>query len=135
MPTTPHADLLRAASSALVHAHAPHSKLRVGAAVRVASGKVYSGCNVECAAYPLGGCAERHAIAAAVLAEGSSIEISAIAICALDEHGNAVPIPPCGGCRQLILEFGREAEVVFRGRDGEIAIHAIRALLPHAFEY
>lgn len=135
MPLTRHADLLEAASTALGHAHAPYSKLRVGAAVRAASGKVYTGCNVESAAFPLGGCAERHAIAAAVLAEGNSVWISAIAISALDEHGNEAPIPPCGGCRQLIFEFGPDAEVVFRGRDGHHVVHAIRALLPHAFEF
>ena len=135
MPVTRHADLLQAASTALGHAHAPYSKLRVGAAVRAASGRVYTGCNVESAAFPLGGCAERHAIAAAVLAEGQSTWIAAIAISALDEYGNAAPIPPCGGCRQLIFEFGPDAEVVFRGRDGHPAVHAIRALLPHAFEF
>lgn len=131
---TPHADLLQAAAAALGHAHAPYSKLRVGAAVRAASGKVYTGCNVECAAFPLGGCAERHAIAAVVLAEGSSAWISAIAISALDEFGNEAAIPPCGGCRQLIFEFGPDAEVVFRGRDGRPTVHPIRELLPHAFE-
>lgn len=134
-PLAFHADLLQAAGEALGHAHAPYSKLRVGAAVRAASGRVYTGCNVECAAFPLGGCAERHAIAAAVLAEGRSARISAIAISALDEQGHAVAIPPCGGCRQLIFEFGPDAEVVFRGRDGHPAVHAIRGLLPHAFEF
>ena len=135
MPQTRHAELLQAANSALAHAHAPYSKLRVCAAVRAASGKLYTGCNVECAAFPLGGCAERHAIAAAVLAEGNSVWISAIAISALDEYGNEAPIPPCGGCRQLIFEFGPDAAVVFRGRDGHPAVHAIRELLPHAFEF
>ena len=135
MSTTQHTDLIQAATQALDHSHAPYSRLRVGAAVRSLSGRIYAGCNVESAAFPIGGCAEHHAIAAAVLAEGGSVRISAVAVSAIDEHGRQAPIPPCGGCRQLIFEFGPEAQVFFRGRDGQDATHPIRELLPHAFEY
>lgn len=128
------AELVEAAADVLLRAHAPYSKLRVGAALRSGSGRIHVGCNVESAAYPLGGCAERHAIAAAVQAEGAAFRLVEIAICALDRDGNEAPIPPCGGCRQLIHEFGREAAVVFLGRDGRRQRHRIGDLLPLAFE-
>lgn len=128
-------ELLDAARTARLRAYAPYSKLRVGSAVRSASGQVYLGCNVENAAFPIGGCAEHHAIVAAVMAEGPQVRLSAVAVAALDEADREVPIPPCGACRQFIYEFGPEAEVSFPVRSGEVLSLPITALLPHTFEF
>ncbi|GIX35113.1 MAG: hypothetical protein KatS3mg126_0892 [Lysobacteraceae bacterium] len=125
--------LWRLAQEALHRAHAPYSGLRVGAAMRAASGALYSGCNVESAAFPIGGCAEHHAIAAGVRAEGPGFRIAEVAIAARDGSGAAVAISPCGACRQLIIEFGAGAVVHFLGADGKVAGHAIADLLPAAF--
>ena len=127
--------LLAHATEALRFAHAPYSKLKVGAAVLAASGQVYSGCNVESVAFPVGGCAEHHALAAAVRAEGSSLRLIAVAVAARDGDDRDVPIPPCGACRQLIHEFGPRAEVSFRARSGRIECFAISALLPESFSF
>lgn len=128
-------ELLAAAQQALLRAYAPYSRLRVGSALRSASGKVYVGCNVENAAFPIGGCAEHHAIANAVMAEGPALRIEAIAVAALDDADRPVPIPPCGACRQFIFEFGPAALVSFPGRDGTVLSLPITELLPHTFEF
>lgn len=122
------------ARQALLSAYAPYSCLRVGAAVRSAAGHIYCGCNVECASFPIGGCAERAAIAAAVLAEGPSLELVEVSICALDDNDFEQMIPPCGACRQLILELGPNAQVRFLGHGHQWQSVAITALLPHAFK-
>jgi cytidine deaminase len=77
-------ELLRAAKQALAKAFARYSSFKVGAAVRTRSGNVYLGCNVENVSHPVGTCAERNVVAAAVLAEGPKTEIIAIAIAARD---------------------------------------------------
>lgn len=126
-------DLDIEAQNALINAYAPYSRLRVGAAVRTRSGAIYRGCNVECASYTLGGCAERAAIAAAVQAEGPGVEVVEVAIHALNSRNQAQIIPPCGGCRQMILELGPQARVRFFGEGGRRVELAIADLLPHAF--
>lgn len=118
----------------LEQAHAPWSGLLVGAAVLTLDGGIHFGCNVESAAFPLGGCAERHAIAAAVLAEGPDMRVVAVAIAARDANGRVMAVPPCGGCRQMIREFGPQAEVGWRTGDRTAAWHAIGHLLPEPFE-
>jgi cytidine deaminase len=126
-------DLTALAEAALLNSHAPYSHFHVGAALRSAAGHTYSGCNVECASYPLGGCAERAAIAAAVLAEGSALRISELTVIARDEDHRLQPAAPCGACRQLILEFGLDALVEFNAQNGETQRWSIRDLLPAAF--
>ncbi len=126
--------LMAMADQTLAQAHAPWSGLHVGAVVVTRTGGRHLGCNVESAAFPLGGCAERHAIAAAVLAEGNGMEVVAVAIAARDAQGRIRAVPPCGACRQVILEHGRHAEVGWRTGDGRSNWHAIAALLPEAFE-
>lgn len=121
------------AEAAMARAHAPYSGLKVGAALRTAGGTIHSGCNVESAAFPIGGCAEHHAIAAAVRAEGGAVRIETILIVARDAAGEEPAIPPCGACRQLISEFGPQAQVLFRGRSGALEAHSIGELLPHSF--
>lgn len=116
-------------------AYAPYSRLQVGAALRSQAGHVYSGCNVENAAYPLGGCAERGAIAMAVQAEGSSFRLAEIAVAAFSHDDRALPVSPCGGCRQALVEFGPEASVSFRQPDGSWVAVSADALLPWRFEF
>lgn len=127
--------LLAAATEALANAHAPFSRLQVGAAVLSASGRVHTGCNVESVAFPVGGCAEHHAIAAAVRAEGSGLRLVAVAVAARDARGRDVPIPPCGACRQLIHEFGPGCTVSFRAGSGCVETFSIDHLLPETFSF
>ncbi|MBA3960683.1 MAG: cytidine deaminase [Chthoniobacterales bacterium] len=128
-------NLLDAAEAARPKAYAPYSFFHVGAAVRTRKGDVYAGCNVENISYPVGICAERNAIAAAVLAEGSKMEIAAIAVAAYGKDGQSVGITPCGACRQAIMEFGQQARVIFTGNKGELRIESIDKLLPDSFTF
>lgn len=114
-------------------AYAPYSNLYVGAALRAASGRVYAGCNVENASYPVGGCAERAAIAAAVQAEGPGFRLEAIAVAAFSAGGEALPVSPCGACRQALIEFGVDAAVTFRQPDDSWAQVEAGELLPFRF--
>lgn len=123
-------ELLNSARDASVQAYAKYSKIRVGAAVRTRNGSIFSGCNVENASHGLTQCAERNAIAAAVLAEGPGIRLAAVA-CVSSIAG---PFSPCGACRQVMAEFS-DAETVafFAGADGELVRERMSALLPQAF--
>jgi cytidine deaminase len=112
-------ELLARAEAVAARAYAPYSNYFVGAALRARDGHVFEGVNVENAAYPLGICAERTAIAQAVVAGYGPGDLAAIAITA----------SPCGGCRQWLYEF-RFDQVVFRRADGSIATYAPAALLP-----
>ena len=110
------------------NAHAPYSGFKVGAAVLTPQGRIFTGCNVENAAYPEGLCAEAGAIAAMVAAgEREILEILVVADA--DE-----PVPPCGGCRQRIMEFATPDAVVTLARtNGETRRKTIGELLPGAF--
>lgn len=126
-PDDPHA-LLLAAAEALRHAHAPYSGLRVGAALRGRRGGLFAGANVENAAYPLSQCAEASALGALVTA--GETEVIAVAVVAegLDE------CPPCGGCRQRLLELADPAIPVHLGRPGgPLRTITLGELLPSAF--
>jgi cytidine deaminase len=128
--------LVALAREAATRAHAPYSGIHVGAAIRSAAGALYSGANVENAAYPLGNCAETSAIAAGLRAEGAGFRIAETAVWAADREGSAIAISPCGGCRQRIREFAPDgrATVHFPGADGAMRAASIDALLPYAFE-
>ena len=121
------------AEAASRQAYAPYSRLHVGAALRAASGEIYSGCNVENGSLSIGSCAERAAIAAAVLAEGPGFRLSAIAVSAFDRDGRPMQVPPCGACRQALKEFGADAAVGFLGGDGDWVEVGVDSLLPHGF--
>ena len=120
--------LLQAARQVMKNAHAPYSNFRVGAAVLLSNGKIFSGCNVENASYGMTNCAERTAIFSAVAQYGPKIEIRAVSVA--NDHG--VPCSPCGACRQVIYEFGPNATIFFEGKTGPRQAH-ITELLPEGF--
>jgi cytidine deaminase len=128
IPSGMRSRLLRAAKKGLANAHAPYSKFRVGAAILLANGKVFAGCNVENASYGMTNCAERTAIFSAVAQMGPKIEIRAVTV--VNDQG--VPCSPCGACRQVIYEFGPDALIFFQGSDGPRQAH-ITELLPEGF--
>ena len=122
-------DLRQRAMDVRMHAHAPYSKFKVGAALRAPSGAVYVGCNVENAAYPQGTCAEAGAIAAMVAA--GETEISEVYVIA----GSVAPVPPCGGCRQKLAEFGAgDVRVTMATVNGAEQCTTLAELLPGAFD-
>ncbi len=133
MTQTDLGDLREQAESASRQAHAPYSGLFVGAALRSASGQIHRGCNVENGALPLGSCAERGAIAAAVLAEGPNFGLTEIAVVAKTADGTVQAVSPCGACRQLIAESGPRARVGFYSANNEWIIATTAELLPYAF--
>ena len=112
-------ELVERAERVAARAYAPYSNYLVGAVVRTTDGREFEGVNVENAAYPLGVCAEKSAIVAAVAAGCRPGDLAAIGITA----------SPCGGCRQWLHEF-RVGEVSFRRGDGSIASYAASELLP-----
>ncbi|MGD1921357.1 MAG: cytidine deaminase [Pleurocapsa sp.] len=102
--------LIATATKALDNSYAPYSKFKVGAAVLTSQDNIFAGCNVENASYGLSMCAERNAIANAIIGEGKdTIKIKAIAI----TNNQQVSCSPCGACRQVIWEFVQDVEVIF----------------------
>jgi cytidine deaminase len=116
-------ELLERADAVAVKAYAPYSKFFVGCAVRTRDGRVFEGVNVENAAYPLGVCAEKTTLGAAVSAGVRPGDVEVLAVTA----------SPCGGCRQWFHEFNIE-RVVYRRSNGEIAVATPDELLPDTFE-
>ena len=116
-------ELVERAEAAAANAYAPYSKYFVGASLLTADGRIFDGVNVENAAYPLGVCAEKSAIAAAATAGVRPGEIDAVGITA----------SPCGGCRQWLHEW-RVGRVWFRRADGTIADYAADDLLPDTWD-
>ena len=129
MPLT-HKDtksLIDAANEAREHAYARYSNYRVGAALRTKSGKVYTGVNVENAAYPVTICAERVAVFKAV-SEGER-EFDVIAV--VTDNGGS----PCGSCRQVLAEFGLDTVVLIADGNGRLVqTTTVGELLPEAFQ-
>lgn len=110
-------------------AYAPYSGFQVGAAIRAGDGSLHQGCNVENAAYPEGTCAEAGAIAAMVAAGQGAI--TAVYVVADAPR----PVPPCGGCRQKLAEFGAaDTPVTLATLAGQEEQTTIGALLPGAFD-
>ncbi len=128
VPVDVRSKLLRTAKKVMKNAHAPYSKFRVGAAILLSNGKVFSGCNVENASYGMSNCAERTAIFSAVARLGPRIEIRAVTV--VNDQGK--PCSPCGACRQVIYEFGPDATIFFQGATGPKQAH-ITELLPEGF--
>ena len=123
------ADLLQLARAAQQQAHAPYSKFHVGAAVLLENGEIFTGCNVENASYGLTNCAERTAIFSAVAKLGGpNVKIVAVAVV----NSQDAPCSPCGACRQVIAEFGRNAVIWYQGKSG-IVESTMERLLPDSF--
>ena len=120
--------LFSAARAAYDNAYAPYSKFPVGAAVLTAEGEIFSGANVENAAYPQGWCAETSALAAMVRAGRRRV----VEVCVVG--GGEGLCTPCGGCRQKLREFaGPETPIHVAGPDGVRARFTLEGLLPLSF--
>ena len=121
--------LVTAAMEARGKAHAPYSKFYVGAAMRDENGRIFSGCNIENAAYPQGWCAEPSAISHLIMAGGKAITEVVVL-------GNGSELcTPCGGCRQKIREFAKgDVKIHCCSEDGElIRTSTLDELLPSSF--
>lgn len=118
--------LIDLANDARKHAYVPYSKYPVGAVVRTKSGRLYTGVNVENAAYPQTMCAERVAIFKAVSEGESEFEVIAV----VTNNGGS----PCGGCRQVMAEFGLDTVVLIADGEGHLQKEmTVAELLPEAF--
>lgn len=120
------ADLYQQARDAAAHAYAPYSGFHVGAVLVAEDGRVFTGCNVENAAYGSGICAEGNAISSA--AAGGVRKIDIVIVACLD----AGECYPCGNCRQLMREFSVHTVVVQDG-NGALRVHDFAEILPHSF--
>jgi cytidine deaminase len=118
-------ELIALAAEARHKAYAPYSHYEVGAALLTASGKVYTGVNVENASYGLAICAERTAAVKAV----SDGERDFLAIAVVTENGGT----PCGACRQVLNEFGPDMHVLIADAAGKYQAHRLAELLPASF--
>lgn len=120
-------ELLEAARQVRQHAHAPYSTFKVGAAVRGASGRIYTGCNIEISSYSHTCCAERVAVFKAV-SEGERELVACAVITDVSP-----PAPPCGACRQVLHDFGPHMSVLMANTQGEQVQTQLTELLPNAF--
>ena len=128
-------ELRAAAAQAAERAYAPYSRLRVGAAGATGDGRVVTGCNVENASYGLTLCAEcglvsaLHASGPGGSARATLVAVSVVAVKGEGEAAGSAPLPPCGRCRQLLLEAGGPRLLV----DTEAGPQELSSLLPSAF--
>ena len=130
-------ELIEAAKKATDNSYSPYSHFRVGAALRLSDGRIVIGANQENAAFPSGLCAERSAIFAAQ-SNWPEQSIESIAIAARNENGFvAVPVSPCGSCRQVMLEmeerYKNPIRVLLYGTQGVHVINSVKDLLPLCF--
>ena len=121
-----HEELLEAAAEAATRSYSPYSSFRVGAAVLAADGTVYTGANVENAAFGASICAEANAITSAIA--GGATSVSTVAVVCLDGE----PCTPCGNCRQIMREFGVE-RVILQTSAGATHPVSLEDLLPMSF--
>ncbi len=124
-------ELLKQAQQASLMAYAPFSNFHVGAAILVHDGQIFQGCNVENSSYGLTNCAERTAIFTAVQQGLLSATKDLVAVAVVNREG--VPCSPCGACRQVIYEFGPDAVIIFKGKDGEMKQVSASEMLPEGF--
>ena len=122
--------LMELAHQAALNSYSPYSGFRVGAALRLSTGEIVTGTNVENVSYGLTICAERAALVRAVSQFGPNIRIAAVAVANL----NAAASPPCGACRQMLAEFiSPDAPILFPAAGGPRSM-PFSAILPLAFE-
>jgi cytidine deaminase len=121
--------LFKAARAVQENAYAPYSQFKVGAALLAESGHIFTGCNVENLSFPLSLCAERSAIAALISNGGR--RILAVAVCG----PLGTQLPPCGGCRQVLWEFGKPETPIYsiQTEGSDYHVWPLGDLLPHAF--
>ncbi len=124
------ASLRTQAADAAKNAYAPYSHFRVGASVLLEDGSIFTGCNVENASYRLTNCAEETAIGNAINTAGPAIRLRAVAIANLNDAASS----PCGGCRQLLLEFGSPTTWVFFPDVDGPADSSLIGLVPYGFK-
>lgn len=130
--------LLEMARKATATSHAPYSRYHVGAAVKLANGEIFTGSNQENMAFPAGLCAERVAVFSAAAAYPDS-PVATLAISAkADAFPVNEPVPPCGMCRQSIVEyelkFGNKIRIILGGETGKVFIvNGMSTLLPFTF--
>lgn len=122
-----HKELAAIAQRAKLQAHAPYSNFHVGAALLAKNGRIFTGCNIENSSYSLTICAERTAIFKAY-SEGIH-EFTAIAIASDDPQYT----PPCGACRQVLMDLAGNIEIVLSNKKNRIQIIKLKSLLPLAF--
>ena len=116
--------LVKIAADVRLKAYAPYSNFKVGAALRVTSGDVFSGCNVENVSYGLTMCAERVAVGSAVQAGATQFDQLAIV------SDSTEPVVPCGACRQVLAEFCPDLRIISHTVGGMTAEFGLNALLP-----
>ena len=123
-------ELIAAAREAAKNSYSPYSKFRVGAVVVADDGRVFTGANVENAAYPSSNCAETTALNNAVSSGARKIDVVAVAcIDAIDVDGAY----PCGRCRQIMSEFDVDRVIVAADEGSEVREHTLDDLMPHRF--
>ena len=127
MTQAPLDNLRAAALGAMSRAYAPYSNFRVGAALQDKDGRVFIGCNVENASFGGTICAERAALAAALVAGSRTFDRVVVATEATE------PTPPCGVCRQVLVEFAPAIEIISVTAAGQEARWTLDALLPSPF--
>lgn len=133
------AELAEKSKEAAMGAYAPYSQFSVGAAVRLANGKIITGNNQENAAYPSGLCAERVAIFYAN-AQYPNVPVEALAVIAMNSKKEfmKIPAPPCGSCRQVLLEteqrFKTPMKIILVGSESIRIIENAKSLLPLNFD-
>ena len=126
-------ELIETAAAQLAFSYTPYSHFKVGAALLAKNGRVYTGCNIENAAYTPTNCAERTAIFKAV-SEGIR-EFEAICIVGGPEGRIVDYTPPCGVCRQVMMEFCQPEEfriILAKGKD-DYLIYKLKDLMPQGF--
>ncbi len=131
-------ELVNLARKSTYRSYAPYSKFCVGAAIRLSNGQTVCGANQENVAFPSGTCAERSAcFYAHAQYPDAGFEMIAIAARGTDGQPLATPIPPCGACRQSLLQYellaGHDVPVLLIGRDYIYRLPSVQSLLPLAF--
>jgi cytidine deaminase len=130
LSATQREQLRQDATAAAKNSYSPYSRFRVGAALLLADGSTFTGCNVENSSYRLTSCAEQGAIARAVAELGPGIRLRAVAVANL----NGAASMPCGACRQTLSEFGGDDTLIlYPGEEGVAEETTLGELLPHAF--